>query len=510
MSEPILIGPDAITHREVLAAGRRARGVRLAEDPAWRARIARGAAVVESLAGEGEVAYGISTGFGDSCTVPIPADLSAELALNLSRFHGCGLGAELSPQAARGVLLIRLASLARGWSGVRLALLERLALFLAEDLLPIIPEEGSVGASGDLTPLSYLAAALMGEREVWLGGARMDAAQAHHLLGIAPLALTPREGLAVMNGTAVTTALSCLAVEGGRRLLGQAAVTTALALVAVGGNPGHLDPRLFQARAHWGAGEAAAAIARCLAGASGPWRGDRVQDRYSIRCAPQVLGVLAEALAEATRVIDVEIAGVDDNPLVDPDAGEILHGSNFYAGQVGFAMDGLKAALASAADLMDRQVALLTNPATSGGLPANLSGAQGPRAALSHGLKALSIAASAWAAEALKLTMPAASFSRSTENHNQDKVPMATMAARDALRVLALSEQVWAAALIASAQGVAIRRGRGEVILGEGALRDRVEAVAAQVGPLTADRPLDGPLRALLAQLREGRWEAGP
>jgi histidine ammonia-lyase len=259
---------------------------------------------------------------------------------------------------------------------------------------------------------------------------------------------------------------------------------------ATRGNPEAFDPRIADWRPHPGQRRAAAWIREDLgsAGSRPGWQPLRLQDRYSVRCAPQVIGVLVDAARFAGDVLEVEVNGANDNPLVDPDTGDVLHGGNFYGGHVGFALDALKVAVASVADLADRQLVLLCVPETSGGLPANLVGAEGANAVAHHGFKAMQIAASALAAEAAKLTVPASAFSRSTESHNQDKVSMGTIAARDALRVLELSETVLAILLLAACQACE--------------LRARVEP-GAPVSPRS--RALRDALRKAVPSLREDR-----
>jgi histidine ammonia-lyase len=440
---------DAVAHRRV--------DVVLDDEPAFRARLQRSRDVLEAHLAAGRVVYGVTTGFGEACVNAVEAEWRVELARNLVRFHGCGTGRILGPEEGRAVLLARIAALARGGSAVRVELLERLVALLRHDLIPAIPSEGSVGASGDLTPLSYIAAVVMGEREVWRDGEVVPTEVALADAGLAPLALLPKESLALMNGTSVMSGLACLAIVRARRLADAAAVLTATASDVLHGNASHFDDRIFAAKPHPGQRAAAARIREHLdydpATHVDP---ARIQDRYSVRCAPHVIGVLLDALPFLTRFVEIEVNGVNDNPVIDPDTGGVLHGGNFYGGHVAFAMDGLKAAVASVADLMDRQLELVGNPVTSHGLPENLK-VERPGQAASHGFKAMQIATSALAAEALKLTMPAASFSRSTESHNQDKVSMGTIAARDALRVLELTERVAAIHLIALCQAVDLR-----------------------------------------------------
>jgi histidine ammonia-lyase len=479
----------------------------LATDPAVAARIARSAGHVEALLARDGAIYGVTTGYGDSCTSTVPAELVAELPLQLSRFHGCGLGRLLTPEETRAVLAVRLATLVRGWSGVSLALVERLVDLLRLDILPLIPAEGSVGASGDLTPLSYVAGALAGERPVRHAGAAKLAAEAFAAEGLAPLRLRPKEALAIMNGTAVMTGLAVLVYRQAEHLAALATRLTALASLALLGNPRHFDPRLSAAKPHPGQGRVAARLAADLAAFAAAHAPDRLQDRYSIRCAPHVIGVLEDAAPGLRAMIEIEINSANDNPLFDPETGDVLHGGHFYGGHICHAMDSLKILVANLADLMDRQAALLVDPRYSNGLPANLSGAQGPRAAINHGLKAVQIAISAWTAEAQKQAMPASLFSRSTECHNQDKVSQGTIAARDALRVNELTAQCAAAHLLACIQAVRLRLRAGElerVWLGPG-LAGFLQAVDEAVPFVAEDRPLDRPLAQLTAAILAGR-----
>ncbi|MEO7363601.1 MAG: aromatic amino acid ammonia-lyase, partial [Gemmatimonadaceae bacterium] len=411
----------------------------LSSDADVRARFQRGADFVDRLLAEDGVIYGVTTGYGDSCTVVVPPELIHELPERLFTYHGCGLGEFLSPEQTRAVLATRLCSLSQGFSGVSLLLLERLTDLLQHDILPKIPAEGSVGASGDLTPLSYVAAVLCGQRDVLFRGKEMLASEAFAAAGLTPLKLRPKEGLALMNGTSVMTALACLALHKAQYLGALSTRITAMASLSLDGNPKHFDEALFAVKPHVGQQLVARRLREDLA-ATPPERNEhRLQDRYSIRCAPHVIGVLEDALPFLWSTIENELNSANDNPLVDPDTERVLHGGHFYGGHVAFAMDSLKNIIANIADLLDRQFALLVDTRFSNGLPANLSGATGIRTAINHGLKALQIASSAWTAEALKNTMPASVFSRSTECHNQDKVSMGTIAARDCLRVIELT-----------------------------------------------------------------------
>ena len=454
----VTIGPARLRIEDVLAVATGSARIELDNSPAFRKMLEQSVDLVDRLIESGTAIYGVTTGFGASCETAVPPVLSAKMAANLVRFHGCGTGQILGETEAAAVMVVRLASLAQGRSAVRPLLLERLCQLLNLRILPRIPCEGSVGASGDLTPLSYIAAALIGEREVSFDHRVMPAADALDAAGIKPIRLRPRESLALMNGTSVMTGLACLAYERARRAARWAAAITAMASDVLQGNRHHFDPRLFLAKPHAGQLAAARWIAQDIAyTARESQRNGRIQDRYSIRCAPHVIGVLLDSLTFIREMLETEINSSNDNPLFDPDTGDVLHGGNFYGGHVCMAMDMLKIAVANVADLADRQMALLCNPHVSNGLPADLVAHAGAEQVSHHGFKAMQISTSALAAEALKLTMPASVFSRSTESHNQDKVSMGTIASRDALRIMELTETVLSIVQLAVCQAVDLR-----------------------------------------------------
>lgn len=503
---PVTVGSRRLALREVCAV---ARGAPLTLDgsPAFQQRIRRGAKVLADRIASGTQVYGVTTGYGDSCTVPVPTPVLQQLPVHLVRYHGCGLGAHFDEPTTVAIMATRLNSLAMGFSGVRLEVLTQLASMIQQRIAPLIPEEGSVGASGDLTPLSYVAAVMIGEREVRYQGTVCTAVQALHAAHLAPLTLMPKEGLALMNGTAVMTALACLGWERAEYLLRLATRITAMVGIALGSDPKHFAPGLFAVKPHSGQQQVAAWIFADM-GATSQDNPLRIQERYSIRCAPHVIGVLADALGWMQRDIENELNSANDNPIVDPESGEIYHGGHFYGGHIAFVADSLKNAVANIADLLDRQLALLVDTRFNNGLPSNLSGASEARASLNHGFKAVQIAVSAWTAEALKLSMPASVFSRSTECHNQDKVSMGTIAARDTLRVLTLVEQVAAACLAAAVQAMEIRRRRGNrpprhMPAAMLAMLDDVLSVCAYV---EEDRPLEAELRQLCAAIGARRW----
>ncbi len=499
------IGQQPLSIEDIECIARAAVSVTLDAQPAFVERIQKGARFLENLLKEEGVIYGVTTGYGDSCVVSVPLSHVDELPKHLYTFHGCGLGAHFDAQATRAILATRLVSLAKGFSGVRYELLQQLVAFLQHDILPLIPEEGSVGASGDLTPLSYVAAALAGERQVLHEGSVQPAQQVLNKLGLQPLPLKPKEGLAIMNGTAVMTALACLAYKRAEYVAQAATRITALASIALQGNAFHFDEMLFAAKPHPGQQQIAAWLRNDLDYQNThAHQYSRLQDRYSLRCAPHVIGVLQDSLPWLRQFIESELNSANDNPIIDGEGEQVLHGGHFYGGHIAFAMDSLKTAVANIADLLDRQLACLVDTKMNNGLPANLSGAPDDRRMLNHGFKAVQIGVSAWTAEALKQTLPASIFSRSTECHNQDKVSMGTIAARDCLRVLQLTEQVVAACLLAGVQAVELRlaqQGNPPSALPV-ALAKTIQDIRQQAAFLGEDRALESDLRQLIAALQ--------
>lgn len=504
----ISFGDQPIRIEDIVAIAERRASVSLSREEAFSHRIQQGVAFLEQLLQEDGVIYGVTTGFGDSCTVSVPLQHVEALPLQLSRFHGCGLGEAFSVEQGRAILAARLVSLTQGYSGVGWPLLERLTTFINEDIVPVIPQEGSVGASGDLTPLSYLAAALMGERDVYYNGEQRTAQSVLNEAGLAPLALRPKEGLALMNGTAVMTALACLAFVRADYLAQLAARITSMMSVALQGNAHHFDEKLFSVKPHPGQNQIAAWIRSDLHCDEMVRNSNRLQDRYSIRCAPHIIGVLVDSLPWLRQFIENELNSANDNPIIDGIGEQVLHGGHFYGGHIAFAMDGLKNAVANIADLLDRQMALLMDPKFNHGLPANVSGASAERAMINHGFKAVQIGCSAWTAEALKLTMPASVFSRSTECHNQDKVSMGTIAARDCLRVLQLTEQVAAASVLAATQALELRQRQGELDDTQltVSLLSMKKSIFADFAFVEEDRPLEADLRHAIARIQRREW----
>ncbi|MCU4676655.1 aromatic amino acid ammonia-lyase [Catenovulum sp. 2E275] len=504
----IQFGSNRIQIEDIINIAQTQNPVALSDNALFCQRIDKGVAFLDQLLKEEGHIYGVTTGYGDSCTVEVPLNLVHELPVHLTRFHGCGLGELFSNAQGRAILAARLVSLSQGYSGVSWDLLNLLVEMLNHNIVPVIPQEGSVGASGDLTPLSYIAGALIGERDVYYQGEVMRSEKAFELAGLKPIKLRPKEGLAIMNGTAVMTAIACLAYDRAAYLAKLMTRVTALASLALKGNSNHFDDILFSVKPHSGQQQIAAWIQGDLNHHTHPRNSDRLQDRYSIRCAPHVIGVLQDSLPWLRSFIENELNSANDNPIIDGIGEHVLHGGHFYGGHIAMAMDSMKNCVANLADLADRQIATLVDVKMNNGLPSNLSGAKGERQFINHGFKAIQIGCSAWTAEALKLTMPASVFSRSTECHNQDKVSMGTIAARDCLRVLQLTEQVVAATLLASVQAIRLRVEKHELELNSftAEVAEMINDISTFFEMLNEDRPTDQLLRQTITYIQEKRW----
>ncbi|WP_286272177.1 HAL/PAL/TAL family ammonia-lyase [Thalassotalea hakodatensis] len=504
----VVFGQGRLAIEDIVAIATGDVAVEITNDKYFVERIESAVTFLDALLAEDGVIYGVTTGYGDSVTTEIPLELVQELPLHLTRFHGCGLGDFFDETQGKAILATRLASLTQGYSGVSWDLLNLLSTFINENIIPVIPQEGSVGASGDLTPLSYVAGALIGERDVYYQGKVTASRDILEQLALTPITLRPKEGLAIMNGTAVMTALACLAYDRAQYLAKMAARITSLSSIALKGNSHHFDEILFSVKPHQGQQLVAKRIRDDLNHHEHPRNADRLQDRYSIRCAPHVIGVLQDSLPFFKTTIENELNSANDNPIIDGIGEHVLHGGHFYGGHIAMVMDSMKTAVANLADLADRQIASLVDTRYNNGLPANLTSSCDQRRYINHGLKAVQIGASAYTAEALKLTMPASVFSRSTECHNQDKVSMGTIAARDGLRVLQLTEQVLASTLLAAVQGIRIRLANNELTLDSlsPSLITMYQDIANYFPDLSEDRPLDSMLRQTISHIQTQRW----
>ncbi|HEX6010714.1 MAG TPA: histidine ammonia-lyase, partial [Geminicoccaceae bacterium] len=387
-----------------------------------------------------------------------------------------------------------------GRSGVRRATVEALLRLLAHDALPVVPGQGSVGASGDLAPLAHVAGALIGVGRIRLAGREMPATEALAAIGLEPLTLGPKEGLALLNGTQVSTALAVTGLLKARLLSGAALVAGAMSTDAALGSDVPFDPRIQRARNQPGQAEAARSLAGLLAGSeirASHLACERVQDPYSLRCQPQVMGAVGDLLAEAGTVLEREANGVSDNPLVFAEEGEILSGGNFHAEPVAFAADRVAAALAEIGNLAERRVALLTDPSQSS-LPAFLT----PNPGLNSGFMIPQVVAAALATENKHLAHPVATDTVPTCANQEDHVSLATYAAR---RLHAMADnlaRLLAVELLAAAQGIELRR----PLRSSARLEAAVATVRATCPFLTDDRPLGEAIEAVAGMALEGRF----
>ncbi len=432
------------------------RGAPAAPDPADRPRVDAAAATVTAILARGEPVYGINTGFGKLAGVRIDAGDLARLQRNIVLSHAAGVGAPLPPPVVRLVLALKLASLAQGASGVRWEVVSCLAACLEHSLLPVIPGQGSVGASGDLAPLAHLAAALIGEGAMTAGGRTMPAAAALQQHGLAPLELAAKEGLALLNGTQVSTALALAGLFEAERCVAAALVTGALSTDAAMGSDTPFEDRIQRLRGHAGQIEVAACLRALLAGSrirdSHRLDDDRVQDPYCLRCQPQVMGAVLDLLRQAAATLATEANGVTDNPLVFADAGEVVSGGNFHAEPVAFAADTIALALCETGSIAERRIAMLIDPALSG-LPAFLT----PRPGLNSGFMLPQVTAAALVSENKQLAYPASVDSIPTSANQEDHVSMATHAARRLLPMATNVAHVLGIELLAAAQGCDFR-----------------------------------------------------
>ena len=513
-----------LTIQDALEVAVGARTVRLASHAAEAVRASR--QLKQALIDDEIPIYGVTTGFGDSAHRQISAAKAAKLQQNIMRFMGCGTGPSTPPEVVRVMMLLRANCLAKGNSGVRVELIERLVELINNDILPVVPQRGSCGASGDLAPLSYVGRALAGDGRVLYRDRIYNTGDVLDQVGIEPVLLEAKEGLALTNGTSFMTAFACVAVGATRQLADVADLMTAMASEALLGNRGHFNPFLFdKAKPHAGMIESAGHIRELLSesqlaldsaeiasggrldGAEFVELERHVQDRYSIRCAPHVIGVLRDVLSWVGAWVTTEINSSDDNPLFNVEAHRVESGGNFYGGHIGQAMDSLKVALANLCDLIDRQLELIVDEKFSAGLTPNLIARiepSHPEAGLHHGFKGMQLVCSAMTAEAMKLCNPATIHSRSTECHNQDKVSMGSIAARDAHAIVEIAQNVAAIHLIACCQALELRG----VERCSPRTREAFGLVRSRVAFLDRDRYMDEDIASLVELIQSGGLSA--
>jgi histidine ammonia-lyase len=420
-------------------------------DRAALPQIEAGARAVGAILAKGEPVYGINTGFGRLAHVRIPAADLAALQRNIVLSHAAGVGEPMGRATVRLMMALKLAGLGRGASGVRPAVIEMLEAMLAREVIPVVPCQGSVGASGDLAPLAHMTVAMLGVGEVELAGERMPADAALARAGLSPIAFGAKEGLAMLNGTQFSTAEALSGLFAIERVFQSALVTGALATDAARGSDTPFDPRIQALRGHRGQIEVAAALRALMAGsairASHLTGDERVQDPYCLRCQPQVMGAVLDLLRQAAATLVTEANGVSDNPVITAD-GEALSGGNFHAAPVGFTADILALAVCEIGSLAERRVAMLIDPAFSG-LPAFLT----PRPGLNSGFMMAQVTAAALAAENKQRAHPASIDSIPTSANQEDHVSMAAHAARRLAAMAENAANIAAIELMVAAQG---------------------------------------------------------
>jgi histidine ammonia-lyase len=477
-----------------------ARGERVALAPEAAARVDAAREVVRAKAAAGETVYGVTTGFGSLANVRVPAESTAELQHAILRSHATSVGRPLGHDEARAMLFLRAHVLALGHSGVRREVIERMIEFLNRDLVPIVPERGSLGASGDLAPLAALALPLIGGGRLSVDGRAEPATQALAAAGLEPLSLVEKEGLALVNGTQGMMAVGILAAERVRRLTRAADVAAAMTVEAVFGTDRAFDERLQALRPHPGQAASAANLRRLLAAspiiASHRDSDHLVQDAYSLRCAPQVHGATRDVLAYASAVLEVEASSVSDNPIVLPDDDEVLSGGNFHGQPVAVALDALALATVGTAGISERRLYRMLDPATSHGLPAFLVRDSG----VNSGFMLAQYTAASLVSECKSLAHPASVDSIPSSAGQEDHVSMGMTAARHAREVVEAAEFVVAIEALAASQALDLRAPL-EPAAATGAARD---AVRSSVPFLDRDRELAPDIAAAVGMVRDG------
>jgi len=456
-------------------------------------------AVVEQLVSSGKTAYGINTGFGKLASVRISSEQVRQLQVNLVRSHACGVGEPLSIPETRAMMLLRANALAKGLSGVRPGTVDTLCAMLNSGIHPVIPSQGSVGASGDLAPLAHLAHVVIGEGTAELGGEVLPGAEALRRVKITPVSLEAKEGLSLLNGTQGMLALLTLALREADMLADTADVAAALSLDALRGSPGAFDSRIMHARPYSGAGRTARNLAHLNEGSEireshrSAEKDTRVQDAYSLRCTPQVHGAVRDSLSQARELAQVELNSATDNPLVfvrESGDGDIISGGNFHGQPLAMAADQVAIALATLGGISERRIEQMTNPLTSL-LPAFLT----PEPGLNSGFMIAQVTAAALTSESKALAAPHSVDSISTSGNQEDYVSMGMSGARRLSRMLLNLQNILAIELLCACQGIDLL-----APLKTGTLASQAYAGIRAASPkVTADRPLAPDINAVSA-----------
>ena len=490
-----------LTLEQIAAVASGVEKVTLADDA--RARIEQGRRVVEAIVAENRAVYGINTGFGKLSDVRIERDKLTELQLNLVRSHSCGVGKPLSIAESRAMLLLRANVLAAGFSGARPLVVDTLLAMLEGEVTPVIPEKGSVGASGDLVPLAHLALTALGEGEAFYRGERISSAEALKRSGIAPLQLEAKEGLALLNGTQAMGAVGGLALQRAQRLTHLADVAGAMSLEALKGTPVAFDERIHAARPHRGQVEVARHLRALLEGSeireSHLENDPRIQDAYSLRCMPQVHGAVRDALDHARGIVEIETGSATDNPLVFAETGDVLSGGNFHGAPLALAFDYSAIALTDLISITERRIDRLVNPDSNEDLPPFLT----REAGTASGFMMLQVTAVALLSEAKVLAHPASVDNVPTDGGKEDHVSMGMTAAMKLRSIVENAELAIAIELITAAQGLSFRA----PLLPGGGVKRAFEIVRAHVAELNSDRSMSGDIEQIASAIRAGEFE---
>ncbi len=473
--------------------------------PSARPRLLASRKVIEDIIARDAVVYGVTTGFGKLSDVCVPHGELRELQLNLVRSHACGIGPPLSEAEARAMMLLRANVLALGLSGIRPGIIEMLCEMLNRRLYPVVPEKGSVGASGDLAPLAHLALSLIGEGEAFFQGERMESREALRRAGLEPQHLEAKEGLALLNGTQAMHAVGGLAVFRAKRLSRLADVSGAMSLEALKGTPAAFDLRLQDARPHPGQKAVAKHLLSLLEGSeirqSHLKNDPRVQDAYSLRCMPQVHGAVRGALSHCEGVLIVESGSATDNPLVFAESGDVISGGNFHGAPLALAFDYVAIAVTDLISISERRIERLVNPDMNEGLPAFLARHPGTQS----GFMIAHVAAAALLNEAKVLAHPASIDNVPTSGGKEDHVSMGMTSALKLRSIVDLAENLLAIELLAGGEALEHRRP-----LKAGAGVERAFAVLRKIAPpLTQDRSLSGDIARVAAAVRRGEFDSG-
>lgn len=491
-----------LTLAQIVAVAHGLDQVTLADDARKRVEAAR--VVVEKIVEENLTVYGVNTGFGKLSDVRIDRDNLLELQLNLVRSHACGLGNPLSEAESRAMLLLRANVLACGLSGARSVLIDTLVAMLDRGVTPVIPEKGSVGASGDLAPLAHLALATIGEGEAFYLGERLKGSEALQRAGIKPLKLQVKEGLALLNGTQAMGAVGALALSRAERITRLADVAGAMTLEALRGTPVAFDRRIHEARPHIQQTLVAAHLRDLLKDseirASHLTNDPRVQDAYSLRCMPQVHGAVRGALAHAKEIVEIEAGSATDNPLVFAETGEVLSGGNFHGAPLALAFDYAAMALTDLLSITERRIDRLVNPDSNEDLPPFLT----EQAGTASGFMMLQVTAVALLSEAKVLAHPASIDNVPTDGGKEDHVSMGMTAATKLRSIVELAEQTAAIELITAAQGLEFRDGMAP---GRGA-KAAYDIVRVHVPKLTEDRSMARDIEKIVEAIRAGEFDS--